>query len=1053
MPEILETAIDTYISEIAAQFTSGQAREHGYRPALERLMRSFEDVGATNDPKRSAHGNPDMIFYKKSNHDVILGYAEAKDITVNLNKITKSEQLRRYAGYEKLFLTNYLDFRFYQNGEEYESISLGKLSGQRVDFDRTQLMRLAHELQAFLELSPESIKSGKRLALIMGGKARRIRDNVAAYLDHAENEKNQELEKIYKMMKELLVHDLTTEKFADMYAQTLVYGLFVARYNDKTPDNFNRREARDLVPASNPFLREFFDHIVGPRFDARLGHIVDELCEVLSVSDVHTIVQKHLRLFEAENNKDPIIHFYEDFLKEYDPAERKKMGAYYTPVPVVRFIVRQVDEILKREFSLPKGLADTSKIIREVDHGQTLQIRNPKTGRLEKTSVERKEFHKVQILDPAVGTATFLNETIKYIHKSFEGQAGRWPGYVREDLLPRLYGFELMMAPYVIAHLKLGMTLQETGVDAFEQRLGVYLTNTLEEGDNKQVDLFRSFGLAQVVSEESQAASEIKHNRPIMIVMGNPPYSGVSSNETKYANSLIDKYKVEPGGKQKLQERKHWLNDDYVKFIAFAEDMIAKNGSGIVSMITNNGYLDNPTSRGMRWHLAKTFDKIYVLDLHGNAKKKEVAPDGGKDENVFDIMQGVSIILAVKTSDAALPADIFHNEIYGKRNDKFTLLAEEMEWKPVQLDNDFYKFKPTNKNANEYEQYISLPDIFLKSSTGIQTSRDDLITDFDQDTLVKRINRISTSELSDEDLRRELNLKQNSNKYPAGDTRDWKFSDVRKSLQETPINNSSYVDYYFRPFDLRKIAYDTRLVSWARFDVARHMLRDNYSLIFARSNKSDTVDHFQITDKISDVKSGERTTGSMFAPLYLYHDDGTRTSNLNTNVLKQLTTNISSGYQPKDILDYIYAVLYSPNYRAKYKEFLKIDFPRVPAPASDAEFKRLAGFGKQLRELHLMKSPRIDDRNTTYSVADSNEVEKVSYTGDKVYINDTQYFGNVPATAWNFYIGGYQPAQKWLKDRRGRELTNQDIDHYQNIIKILVETDKIMKQIDEVSHP
>ncbi|HET6924715.1 MAG TPA: hypothetical protein VFH39_02715, partial [Candidatus Saccharimonadales bacterium] len=319
-----QLAIAEYTKAVQEQFNSGQAREHGYRPALEHLMRSFDNVGATNDPRRLEFGNPDMIFYRANNHDLILGYAEAKDITADLDKTAKTEQLHRYAGYNKLFLTNYLDFIFYRNGEEYERISIGRLRGQTIDFNLAEYARLAHELHAFLESAPEPIKNGKSLARIMGQKARRLRDNVSRYMTE-QSDGNQELEKIFDMMKELLVHDLSQEKFADMYAQTLVYGLFTARYNDSTPEDFSRREASELVPASNPFLREFFAHIGGIHFDKRLAHIVDELCAVFAVSNVQHLVEKHLRLFEVENEKDPIIHFYEDFLKEYDPSERKRM--------------------------------------------------------------------------------------------------------------------------------------------------------------------------------------------------------------------------------------------------------------------------------------------------------------------------------------------------------------------------------------------------------------------------------------------------------------------------------------------------------------------------------------------------------------------------------------------------------------------------------------------------------------------------------------------------------------------------------------------------------
>jgi predicted helicase len=1040
--------IQKYIEEITQQFISGQAREHAYRPALERLMSGIEDVRAVNDPARSENGNPDFVFLKASNIDIILGYAEAKDITVSVDKTLKTEQLRRYAGYEKLFLTNYLEFVFLRNGEEYERIKIGEIVNNAVIADPTQYNRLLHELQAFIDLPPEQIKSGKKLSIIMGGKARRIRDNVNQYLQLEGQEKNAELEKIYSLMKESLVHDLTKEAFADMYAQTLVYGLFAARYNDDTPDDFSRREAVENVPKSNPFLRKFFDHIAGVDFDPRLSHIVDELCDVFKVSDVNILVHKHLRLFELGDEKDPIIHFYEDFLKEYDPAERKRMGAYYTPMPVVQYIVRQVDRILKEDFGITKGLTDTSKVQHSIDHGQELQIRDQKTGRLTKTSIEIKELHRVQVLDPAVGTATFLNETIKHIRKDFDGQEGMWPSYVNEHLLPRLHGFELMMAPYTVAHLKLGITLQETGVKDISQRLGVYLTNSLEEGIPLQQDLFSAFGLASAVTAESEKASEIKHERPIMVVMGNPPYSGHSSNNTPYANSLVSKYKTEPGGTQKLQERNpKWLNDDYVKFMAFAEDMIAKNREGIVAMITNNGYLDNPTFRGMRWHLAKTFDKIYVLDLHGNSKKKETALDGGKDENIFDIQQGVSIMLALKTANKQTDiAQIYHADIYGLRRIKFENLANDRaEYKQIQLDPKYYWFKDKNIDGKaDYEKGIQLNELIEISSPGIVTGCDSVLIGNNEKELTEQL----------------LNLETNED-------------DIKNRFNSLVLDTNKLKSITYRPFDNKYIYLDSKYLARSRDKVMRNFSRQNIGLSYSRG-----IDvRANLVYVVDTIAEGHVASGlSYIAPLWVYHNDGTKTPNYNTAALRYLLSEMGQhtytaersdlAKHPgnfwiiaEDVFDYIYGVLHSPAYREKYKEFLKIDFPRIPKPQSPEEFAHYFVLGRELRDLHLMRHPDLSNIDTTYSIAGNNEVEKVVFapgstisgnspTGS-VCINELQYFGNVPEIAWNFYIGGYQPAQKWLKDRKGRKLSSDDIQHYQKIIKILTETNRIMQEIDK----
>ena len=1020
-------AIATYLDQVSQQFYSGHAVEHAYRPALQALMSSFDDTVAVNDPKHSEHGAPDFVFLKKSNTKLIQGYAEAKDITISLDRTEKSEQMKRYAGYANLYLTDYLEFRFFKNGEKYETISLGYIKDGKLYKTPENAERLMRELEAFLQQTPESIRSGKRLAQIMGGKARRIRDNVALYLGD-DTATSQELVKMYQMMQKMLVHDLSEEKFADMYAQTLVYGLFVARYGDSTPESFTRSEARDLVPASNPFLRHFFDHIVGPNFDTRLGYIVDELCEIFSVSDVREIVHKHLRIAdESTDAKDPIIHFYEDFLQEYDPAERKKMGAYYTPTPVVKYIVRQVDRILREDFGIAKGLASTETITQTID----TQPWRKKGERKDRTTRDITLPH-VQVLDPAVGTATFLNETIKFVHKEFAGQEGMWPSYVNDNLLKRLHGFELMMAPYTIAHLKLGMTLRETGVDSLSERLGVYLTNTLEEGVPQQPDLF-SFGLAEAVSEESRLAAEIKSEKPVMVVMGNPPYSVSSNNKSKYIENLVADYKKD------LNERNiQPLSDDYIKFIRFAEEMIAKNGSGVVAMITNNSYIDGLIHRQMRKHLLQTFDKIYVLDLHGNSKKQEVAPDGSKDANVFDIMQGVGIILGVKTGENKSElAEVYHADIYGVRQKKFDELNNDVpEFKNVKVAAPSYFFLSKDTNLqSEYEKFIGIRDLMPISSSGVQTKRDLLFVDINQQEVANRIQELLENDVDDNFI----------SKYNIHDSTGY---NLKARIRDSKFDDSKKLEYNVRPFDNQYIYYDENLIGRAFYKVMKHMKHDNVALTVSRQFHDD-FKYALVANKVTDINyiaSAGKFGGGYTFPLYLYHDDGTRTPNFAPAELSALTRQLTGEPSPEDVLDYIYAVLHSPSYRAKYKEFLKIDFPRVPAP-TQAEFDRLVPLGRQLRQLHLMKSPAVDDFITTYPVAGDNVVEKPHYDGGNVYINDTQYFGSVPQLAWEFYIGGYQPAQKWLKDRRGRTLTMQDIAHYQRIIRILCETDSLMRQI------
>ncbi len=1026
-----EGAIDIYLQKVASGLATGHAREHAHRPAFQELIQSFEkELQIVNDPKRSEYGAPDFIFLRK---DLTVGYAETKDVGVSLDKTEKSEQMARYLGYSNLILSDYLEFRFFRNGERYaEPIMIAEMKNGTLLMKPENFRLLSDTIADFLKAAPENIRSGTRLAKIMGGKARRIRENVAKFIED-ESERGSELRAIYAIIKKLLVHDLSAEAFADMYAQTLVYGLFVARYHDETPENFTRQEARDLVPPSNPFLQHFFDHIVGPNFDKRLSYIVDELCAVFSVADVKKLMGDYFKLGEKEKDApDPVIHFYEDFLKEYDPAQRLKLGAFYTPLPVVRFIVRAIDDILIRDFGLTEGLADTSKIERDV----VMQGRKGK-----------ESLHRVQFLDPAVGTGTFLNEVVKEIAEKFKGQEGRWKSYVDAELLPRLHGFELMMAPYTIAHLKLAMTLRDSGYEKFSRRLGIYLTNSLEEAHEDDNSLFGP-GVTGSIAQEALDASDIKNNKPIMVVMGNPPYSGVSSNNGEFAQNLVARYKVEPGGLNKLKERNSkWINDDYVKFIAFAESMIEKNGDGILGFITNNGYIDNPTFRGMRWHLAKTFDKIYIVDLHGNAKKKETDASGGKDENVFDIQQGVGILLAVKTGQKKKGelAQVFHEELLGMRSRKFdTLSNHAVSWREVVLDATTMAFLPEENPElkTNYKKFISVRELFHENVLGFQTHRDEFAICDSREEVVRRLD-VLLSDVDDKFI---------SEKHKVNNNRDWNLKEARIRLRTQSEKERSNLNSTcsYRPFDTKWTYLDEVFSDYPRTTFKKHLLnRENYVLGIGRQGLAVGGIEWCLVFVSKDAIDANmfRRGGINAFPLYLYADDGSKVSNLDTKIVEKITKRFKENVLPEDILDYVYAVLHSPSYRERYKEFLKIDFPRVPYPKDEATFWKLVDRGRELRKLHLMESPILAKLITTFPEAGENVVEKISYSNGKVFINKTQYFGSVPEVAWSFYIGGYQPAQKWLKDRKGRALTNDDLVHYQKIIVVLVETDRIMKEI------
>lgn len=1029
----MKSPYETYLSSLArtrAATESAGTRdlEHQHRPALGVLLEAMlPDVDAVNEPGKIEFGAPDFALIKGG---FPIGYVETKRLGENLDEIAKGEQLKRYFGYANLILCNYLEFRFYKHGEEYgDPIVVADLATLTPDNNSYTLLETT--IRAFLEDAAEPVRRASRLAEIMGESGKRLRANLLRFLK-TDSPKNKPLLDIYEAFKSQLIHDLTLDDFTDMYAQTLVYGLFVARYHDESPKDFTRSEARELIPHTNPLLRRFFDHIAGADFDDRLKPIVDDLCKVFNNSDVRALMQQIYKqdLWGAEQAApDPVIHFYEDFLKAYDPVERKKLGAYYTPPAVVHFIVRSVDAILKRDFDLPQGLADTKKI------NVTREVQGKKV---------KDTIHQVQVLDPATGTGTFLNETIRLIRRAFAGQEGRFGGYVSEDLLPRLHGFELMMAPYTIAHLKLAATLRESGAKDFKDRIGVYLTNSLEKAQTTDGSLF-SLGLAQSISDESRAAARIKNDTPIMVVIGNPPYAGESSNK-EYSGH--DVYKVEPGTSLKLKERNSkWLNDDYVKFIRLAESLIEKTGEGVVGMITAHGYLDNPTFRGMRYHLMETFSDIYVLDLHGNSNKKEKSPDGGKDENVFAIKQGVAVLIGVrrKGKRSGSLATVYRADCFGAKRVKFECLNQmelgSAEWREVSPSKPNYEWVVRDEKARKgYDAGFSLADLFPISSVGIVTSRDAFVIDTEKDVLTKRIQSFLSSATPQEALSK-FGLKENLK---------WKASNALKHQYD----DSNAVKLSYRPFDTRYVYYHDDFIERGRGDVMRHyMAGENLGLLTTKGVRDPNYQHVFVTRAISEViyLSGTTASNAMNVPLYLYAEDGTRVPNLNRDILKQLTEKLGVAPSPENIFDYVYAYLHSPSYREKYNEFLKIDFPRIPYPKDKESFDSLVGLGKELRELHLLEASAVRKPITTYPEDGTNKVEKIRRDGDKVYINETQYFGAVPEVAWTFFIGGYQPAQKWLKDRVGRTLTSADIEHYQQIIVALTETHRIMSEVDKAN--
>ena len=1035
--------ISAYIKEVNQLYQTGVTTEHSFRPALQRLLKECTHLIAINEPTHIACGAPDFTLLTSSH--LAVAYVEAKDLFDNDldGKKTNKEQFDRYKNaLDTIVFTDYLDFHLYADGVLLDCVQLAIVQDDKIVLDESQVDRFTSLIEKLRSAHPQKITSPAKLAKLMAGKARLMADAVKKSLDNDTN-KSGSLWHQLLAFKEVLNKDLDPTRFTDLYAQTIAYGLFAARIHDTTPLTFSRQEAANLIPHSNPFLRQIFQQLAGYDINDSIAWIVDDLVNIFAATDV----KKLRKNFGKEmQRRDPMIHFYEDFLKYYDPTAKKKYGVYYTPQPVVEFIVRAVDDILKTDFALPKGLADTSKVdvtVKEMEEGSDTVV----------SRVVSK--HRVQVLDPATGTGTFLAEVVGRIKE--QQQKGVWSSYVDEHLIPRIYGFEYMMAPYTIAHLKLDMLINwwddEALAATHNNRLQIYLTNSLD-----QTELTNKHLLAEMIAREANEANNIKHNAPVMVVMGNPPYSGESKNTSDWIMGLMEDYKKEPNTDKRLNEKNpKWINNDYCKFIRMAQEYVDRNKEGVVAYICANSFLDNPTFRGMRWHLLRSFDKIYIINLHGNGKPKpEKCPDGSKDENVFDITVGTSINIFIKTGNKESNelAKIYYSDLYGIRDYKYAYLSQhklnDIVFSELVPKEPLYFFIPRNTiGEDEYKKGFKIDILMQLYGTGIVTKRDELCVQLNREDAYQAARDIV-------DLEKDAFYKKYN--MPA-DVRDWRYEWAYKDVKESGLNKKLVVPINYRVFDQRYIYYtgvSRGFMGWPVGRVMSHLTKATNMAFISKKGFPNENPPIFVSNTISDFRfwscSGMQG-GDYSFPLYLYPSeselgfDTERKPNLDETIWRQINDRIGNDALPEDIFDYIYGVLHSPNYREKYKEFLKVDFPRIPYPKNAEEFEHFRNYGHQLRELHLMHN--IPASSVTFPESGNMLVEQTaSWEDGKVHINATQYFDNVPREAWEMYIGGYQPAQKWLKDRKGRKLTSDDVEHYRNIITILCETDRLMKEID-----
>jgi predicted helicase len=899
-----------YALTIEKELAAGNATEHTHRPALKALVESLAmGVTATNEPRRIECGAPDFIITRGS---ATIGYIEAKDVGKSLDEAERSDQLKRYlASLSNLILTDYLEFRWYVDGERRLPARLGTLTKEgKIKRDKAGAQAVAELLDNFLAHKAEAVGTPKELALRMARLAHLIR-NLIVNAFQKEPESGS-LHAQLSAFRDNLIPDLSVEQFADMYAQTIAYGLFAARCTNSTGKDFTRQNAAYLLPKTNPFLRKLFNHIAGPDLDDRITWLVDDLAQVLAQADMAAILKGFGKRTAKE---DPVVHFYETFLTAYDPRVREMRGVYYTPEPVVSYIVRSIDHLLRTRFNRPQGLVDTSTLI----------------------------------LDPAVGTATFLYMVVSEIHQAMvrQGQKGMWNDYVTEKLLPRIFGFELLMAPYAVAHLKLGLLLQDTGYQfKSDQRLGIYLTNTLEEAIKRAETLF-----AQWITEEANAAARVKKDEPIMVVLGNPPYSVSSLNRGEWIDTILDDYK------QGLHEKKLNIDDDYIKFIRFAQWRIDKTGYGILGFITNNSYLDGLTHRRMREHLLESFSSIYIMNLHGSSRRGEQAPINIKDENVFDIQQGVAIGIFVKEPENTSKRHVHYADMWGSRENKYKALfesdIESTGWQEITPTAPYFFFVPKNLALeDEYSQFHSIREIFVVSQNGLKTDRDELFFDFDAKALEERMRIFFGKGYGDD-------FKERYRVFPSSSF------DIEGRRDQTAFDASNIKKCLYRPFDERYLYYDPKLTSRSAYQVMYHMLeRQNLALLACRQQAELGFYHVLCTNQLAEccaVSLKTREITSVF-PLYLYPAEGEmqfekgRRPNLNPEFIKAVSDKLGlkfvedgkgdliDTFGPENVFDYAYAVFHSPTYRTRYAEFLKIDFPRLPLTSDKGLFRALSWY-------------------------------------------------------------------------------------------------------------
>ena len=1058
--------IETYIDTINRDYHTGVATEHSFRGPLQNLLRALLNdetrkgkpkIAVINEPKRKSYGAPDFEFRRD---DIAIAYLETKNLgdTDLMGKDSRGHkaQFDRYKRAVNIIaFTDYLRFILYENGEQTLTATIGEIHDGVIvaTTDEKQLADFLKIIYTLGHAAPQPIHSARLLAEAMAAKAKVIATVLGRAMEQDGCDEDHDLHAKLAAFQKFLVHDMTVAQFTDFYAQTIVYGLFVARIYDRTPETFSLQEAADLIPAINPFLKKIFKHLALADLHSGIRWIVEDLVAIFRVTEMAEVMRNY--------GKDPLVHFYEEFLEQYNPKIREDFGVWYTPREVVTFIVDAVDNILKQQFGVKRGIADNTM-----------------------ATYRGQPFHRVQILDPATGTGTFLAVAAEKIYERYKGQEGLWPEDVVRHIIPRLNGFEYLMAPYTMAHLKVATSLHLDELqERLPERLQIFLTNSLEEDHPEE-----SLDFAKFITDESNAASSIKRDTPVMVVMGNPPYNERSANTGKWIMNLMDDYKQEPGQqKKKVGEGKNrepiyrntlketnpkGLNNDYCKFIRLGQKFVEQTQEGILAYICGNTFLDTTLFRGMRYELLKKFDEIYIVNLHGSTKRKENTKER-KDECVFNIMVGVSINIFVKRNQEKHDtlAHVYYKDVYGSQREKLNYLAthnlNNVDFEELTLTPPLYTFRLRNIKLRErYNEGFNVRELMAETVQGFKTDKDNVAIQYQKENVEEIVQSMLST--ADDSHLREV--------YGFRDNRDWSLADGRAMLKKIKKEDlEQYISQVqYRPFDIRWTFYHRALVTYPR-PLIQSSIHNRNNVVLCLGKEGSTIGDNEwslayISTLPTDINVIPRGGVYLF-PLFVYDQLGMVHANFSPSIVRKVEQSTHLALQPVeeesrgeggflsiDLLDYIYAVLHSRRYRQLYHECLQDGFPTIPYPHSASYFFQMAQYGGTLRRLHLLDGIDDGDRMVSYPVRlpkDNNLCTRREFveTGNgqgRVWINDAQYFDHVPTEAWQAVVAGYHPLDRWLKDRKGKLLSNDEILHYEDMVAALHRQAKVVEDIDRI---